>query len=342
MSKSFWTLLRGAVHAAEQDAIDRSALLILDQHIRDAAAGIERAKRALAVAIAQDEAEGRRLDSTLARIADLEERTTAALAAGREELATEAAEAIAMMEADRDAIREARALFAREIARLRRDVAGASHRLNELERGRRIAHAAEAVRRLRSGGVLPDHGATGLAEAEATLRRLRERQAEEAAADAAFQTLDAGTAGNSIADRLEAEGFGRRTRPTAASVLERLRQRKPEPAKPEPAPTKPEPSATTVHPCRQPGACVMNPQAAQHTHTSSWVTFTYATFIGSVLMVGCRHRADAGRHLGQGLFRHGHRHDHPVLHHHDQDHPRRPRKRQAREPDRGRQGRTPA
>ena len=29
----------------------------------------------------------------------------------------------------------------------------------------------------------------------------------------------------------------------------------------------------------------MNPQAAQHTHTSSWVTFTYASFIGSVLMV---------------------------------------------------------
>ena len=29
----------------------------------------------------------------------------------------------------------------------------------------------------------------------------------------------------------------------------------------------------------------MNPQAAQHTHSSSWVTFTYASFIGSVLMV---------------------------------------------------------
>ena len=29
----------------------------------------------------------------------------------------------------------------------------------------------------------------------------------------------------------------------------------------------------------------MNPQAAQHTHTSSWVTFTYATFIGAVLMI---------------------------------------------------------
>src|SRR5581483_9031566 len=126
MIKNFWVLLRGATYAAEQEAMDRHAILILDQHIRDAAAGIERAKRALAVAIAQDEAEGKRLDTTLARIADLEERTTAALAAGREDLATEAAEAIAMMEADRDAMREARTVFAAEIARLRRDVSGAS------------------------------------------------------------------------------------------------------------------------------------------------------------------------------------------------------------------------
>ena len=151
MIKSFWTLMRGAAHAAEQDALDRSALLILDQHIRDAAAGIERAKRALAVAIAQDESEGRRLDTTLGRIADLEERATAALAAGREDLATEGAEAIAMMEADRDAMTEARSIFAREIARLRRDVANASHRLSELERGRRIAHAAAAWLRPRRG-----------------------------------------------------------------------------------------------------------------------------------------------------------------------------------------------
>ena len=217
--------MRGASYAAEQEVLDRSALLILDQHIRDAAAGIERAKRALAVAIAQDEAEGKRLDTTLARIADLEERAAAALGAGREDLATEAAEAIAMMEADRDAMREARAMFAKEIARLRRDVTGANHRLNELERGRRIAHAAEAVRRLRAGGPQASTGPVGLAEAEATLRRLRERQAEDAAVDAAMETLDTGSAGTSITDRLEAEGFGRRTKPTAASVLERLRQR---------------------------------------------------------------------------------------------------------------------
>ncbi len=29
----------------------------------------------------------------------------------------------------------------------------------------------------------------------------------------------------------------------------------------------------------------MNPQAAQQTHSSTWVTFTYVSFIGSVVMV---------------------------------------------------------
>ena len=79
MLKTILTLMRGAAAAAEEEVVDRNALLILDQQIRDAAGAIERGKRALALAIAHDEAEGKRLDSTLARIADLEERATAAL-----------------------------------------------------------------------------------------------------------------------------------------------------------------------------------------------------------------------------------------------------------------------
>jgi len=71
MFKTIVTLMRGAAAAAEEQVADRSALLILDQQIRDAAAAIERSKRALAVAIAQDEAEGKRLETTLRRIADL-------------------------------------------------------------------------------------------------------------------------------------------------------------------------------------------------------------------------------------------------------------------------------
>jgi phage shock protein A len=229
MFKTIVTLMRGAAASAEETVADRSALLILDQQIRDAAAGIERSKRALAVAIAQDEAEGKRLETTLGRIADLEERATAALAAGRDDLAGEAAEAIALMEGDRDAIKEARTAFAADIGGLKAVVANAGHRLAELERGRRIAHAAESVRRLKASGGIGGlggsggAGATALAEAEATLRRLRERQAEDAAASAAYDRLDPGRNPADTASRLEAAGFGRRTRSTASDVLQRLR-----------------------------------------------------------------------------------------------------------------------
>jgi phage shock protein A len=230
MLKTIMTLFRGAAFRAEEEFADRSALLILDQQIRDSAAGIERAKRALAVAIAQDEGEGKRLETTLARIADLEERAVAALGGGSDELATEAAEAIAVMEADRDAIREARATFAREIAGLKAAVRRSGQRLAELERGRRIAMAAESVRRLKTGhGFGNPGGATALADAEATLRRLRDRQTEDAAAANAFDTLDSDADPASVAERLEAAGFGRRTRTTAADVLARLKQKTPAP-----------------------------------------------------------------------------------------------------------------
>lgn len=224
MFKTFITLVRGATAAAEEDLADRSALLILDQQIRDAGAATARGKKALAMAVAQDDAEGRRLEETLRRIADLEERAAAALTGGREDLAGEAAEAIAFMEDDRDAIREARAGFAREAAHLRGAVANASRRLADLERGRRIAKAADAVRRLKEGPSA-GMGNAALAEAEATLRRLRERQAEDAAADAALKSMDTEAASATLAERMESAGFGRRTRSSAADVLERLRKR---------------------------------------------------------------------------------------------------------------------
>src|SRR3954447_6508398 len=231
MLKTIMTLVRGATFRAEEEFTDRSALLILDQQIRDSAAAIERAKRALAIAIAQDEAEGKRLETTLARIADLEERAVAAPNGSREELASEAAESIAVMEADRDSIREARATFAREIAGLKATVRKSSQRLTELERGRRIAQAAESVRRLKAGSELAaPSGGTALADAEATLRRLREKQAEDAAAGHAYGALDNEPHPEAIADRLEAAGFAKRTRPTAASVLERLKEKAGAPA----------------------------------------------------------------------------------------------------------------
>src|SRR5439155_1182216 len=223
MFKTVLTLFRGSVAAAGEELEDRSALLILDQQMRDAAAAVERSKRSLALAIAGDQQEGRRLDATNARIADLEVRTTAALDGGREDLAREAAQAIANLEADRDAAMTARTLFASEITRMKRQVANAEARIVELERGRRIARASEAVRALRRGGIEAARPyESTLPEAENTLKRLRERQIEAQAASDALVELDAASGPLATAENLAEQGFGPRLKSTADDVLARL------------------------------------------------------------------------------------------------------------------------
>ncbi len=224
MFKALTTLIRGAAAAAEEEFTDRNALPILDQQIRDVAAGLERSKRALALAIAQEAAESERRDRTQARIDDLEARAVEAIRGGREDLAEEAAEAIAALEADREASRETLASFTTEIGSLRRGVSEASRRLAELRRGRQIAQAAEAVRRLKVRDTTMITGTCHtLAEAEATLRRLRERQVEAMRIDMTLETLNAPDGPAGVADRLGIAGFGPPTKPTAASVLDRLK-----------------------------------------------------------------------------------------------------------------------
>ena len=191
MLKTLVTLVRGRTFAIAEEIADQNALLILDQQLRDASGTHDKAKKALAIAIAQDGQESQRLDTTRARIEDLETRSVAAIEGGRDDLATEAAEAIAILEAERDASLTARALFAGEITKLKGHVLQQQMRFSHLERGRRIARAAEAVRVARRDRIegAPIFAGT-LAEAEVTLDRLREHQVEADAAEATLEGLD--------------------------------------------------------------------------------------------------------------------------------------------------------
>ncbi|MGY3487426.1 phage shock protein A [Bradyrhizobium sp. USDA 4011] len=228
MFKTVLTIFRGSVAAAEEELQDRTALVVLDQQMRDAAAAVDRSKRTLALAIAGDQQEGRRLEATNARIADLEVRASAALEGGRDDLAREAAQAIANLEAERDAAMTARTLFATEITRLKRHVANAEARIAELDRGRRLARASEAVRSLRRSGIEAARPyESTLPEAEATLKRLRERQMETQAADDALVEIDTASGPLATAEKLAEQGFGPRMKSTADDVLARLKARRP-------------------------------------------------------------------------------------------------------------------
>lgn len=231
MLKTMVTLFRGKAMAAEQDLADRHALLLLDQQMRDAQASLQAARRAFAIALAEDRGELRQASAVVQRIAGLEERARAALAGGREDLAEQAAGVIAELEAERDAGHQAQTLFAAEIKRLGAVVAEAERRYAELHRGRRVARVAEAVRISRRGRIEaagPEH--CTLSEAEATLARLRERQQRAATAEEMLDSIEPATKPATTEDRLAQAGFGPPTRPTAASVLTRLKQASNKPA----------------------------------------------------------------------------------------------------------------
>lgn len=223
MLKIVTTLLRGRTHDAAEAAADAQALPLLRQQIRDCAAGMEAARQAVALTMAQGEREKAAAARLDAQRADLEARALAALAKGREDLAIDAAGAIAQIEAEIETSARALAAYDGEIARLRQMLLDSEARLRDLQRGQRLAVAVEQTDRLRN--LVPSVGTSGLSEAEATLHRLQGRQARAEASQRALQELSTGTSAEAMRDRLAAAGCGAPLRPDAAAMLERLKAR---------------------------------------------------------------------------------------------------------------------
>ncbi len=188
MFKLISILLRGRAHDAEQAFADRNAVPLLAQQIRDAAQSIQSARRSVAVAIAQNEQERVQHGAIVARIDDLENRASAALAKGNEALAREAAEAIAYLEAERDASEKAQAQFTSSIDKLKAIVRASEARLQELQRGERLARATQEAQKL--DVVVAGPGLATLDDAEETLARLRLRQSQNELTAAALKDME--------------------------------------------------------------------------------------------------------------------------------------------------------
>jgi phage shock protein A len=216
------TMLRGRSADAAEAFTDANALPILRQQLRDCAAGVETARRSVAMVMAYAERERASATRIAAQLADLEVRALAALSQGREDLATEAAGAIAQLEAERDVTGRAIATYDAEIARLRTAMQSAETRLRHLQRGHHLAIATDHTQRLRDAA--PAASST-LSDAEATLERLQGRQAATEASRSAMLAMCATSNAEAMQDRLAAAGCGAPLRADAASVLERLRAR---------------------------------------------------------------------------------------------------------------------
>lgn len=221
MFKQFLILIRGHAYEAEEGFANRHALPILAQQIRDAARGVEAARRAVAVAVAQNRLETENAERLALRIADLESRAIAALKKDRDDLAADAAATIARLETELQNTRRVQIEFAEGIDRLRQTVRQSEMRLAALRRGERLAVARDRTQRLTS--EVPGLELATLADAEGTLLRLEKRQREVELTAAALTELKEGEDPAALAEKLAAAGCGRPLVTSADEVLERQR-----------------------------------------------------------------------------------------------------------------------
>jgi len=176
MFRSLITLMRGTAHDADETFRDTHALPILKQQLRDCAQAVSAARKALALAIAQNDQEIQQFERLAVRIADLEERTVAALEQGQDELAQEVAETIARLQTDQETGHAVLEILKAGVASLRASVATSEERLLALKQGERIAVVTGKAHGV--SHVIPGDVSTALRDAEARLGWLRSRQTE--------------------------------------------------------------------------------------------------------------------------------------------------------------------
>lgn len=216
------TLINGANARAEEGVRDVFAIDLIDQKIREAETSLKAAKFTLAGLIQRERAEARQIGQLEARAKDLEGRAAEALGKDREDLAQEAAEAIARMENELTVRRDTQARLETRILQLRQSVEAAHRRILDLKQG---AVAARALRREQDMQKrLNRHIARDSAfeEAEELIARVLQRD-DPFEQRQILDDIDAGLSQRDVGDRLAAAGFGPATKTTGADVLSRLR-----------------------------------------------------------------------------------------------------------------------
>lgn len=224
MFKTLSALITGANARAEDRVRDAFAIELIDQKIREAEGSLKAAKATLASLIQRQRSEEQQRQGLTNRIADLTKRAEAALKADNEELATEAAMAIAQMENELHIRNETLARLTQKSMRLRNSIESGHRRIIDLKQG---AIQARAVRReqdiqVRMGGHSSE---SSVEEAEELISRVLGRD-DPFEHSEILSEINKDLSHGTITDSLADAGFGDNTRATAASVLARLKSTK--------------------------------------------------------------------------------------------------------------------
>lgn len=222
MFNTLKTLIAGSNARAEEQVRDRYCIELIDQKIREASAALKSAKFGLASLIQRQRAETRQVVSLETRVTDVMTRAKAALEAGQQALAMEAALAIAEMENELELRRGTVARLETRILQLRQSVEVANRRLTDLKQGAIAARAAKREDSIQKRLGTNVTGDTAFDEAEALIARALNRD-DPFEQTEILKEIDSSLNQTDVADRLAEAGFGPSSKSTAADVFARMK-----------------------------------------------------------------------------------------------------------------------
>jgi phage shock protein A len=224
MFKTLSTLIAGANARGEARVRDAFAIELIDQKIRDADSSLKAAKSTLASLIQRQRAEEAQRSTLQRRLSDLTDRAKTALDEDRDDLAMQAAEAIAQMENELAVRTETLQRLDQKVMRLRTSIEAGHRRIIDLKQG---AIQARAVRKEQSiqMRMSSTNGASSVQEAEELIARVLDRDDPFERTEILSEIND-DLNNTGLIDRMADAGLGDPTRSNAKDVLARLKAKK--------------------------------------------------------------------------------------------------------------------
>jgi len=222
MFKTLSTLITGANARSEDRVRDAFAIELIDQKIREADTSLKAAKATLASLIQRQRSEDRQRDALKNRIADMTDRATTALAKDREDLAGEAAQAIAHMENELQLRVATCDRLDQKVIRLRTSIEAGHRRIIDLKQGAIQARAVRREQAIQSKLNTTIGMTSSTDEAEELIARVMGRD-DPFEQSQILQDIDRDLGHDTLTDRLSDSGFGPKTRTTADDVMTRLK-----------------------------------------------------------------------------------------------------------------------
>lgn len=222
MLSTLRTLIAGVDARAEDRLRDTYAIELIDQKIRETEAQVRAAKSTLASLIQRSRSEQKLLDLLGTRISTLTIRAREALEAGREDMATEAANAVAEMENEATLRQATIDRLETQTTRLRASVERGHRRVIDLKQGAITARAMRREQGMQAKLHSTVSGQSAADEAQELIDRVvgKDDLLEQAQI---LADINAGLDHSGLEDRMAGAGFGPGTKVTARDVLARFK-----------------------------------------------------------------------------------------------------------------------